>query len=290
MPATPTAERPDPQENWLDYSAAEVALAFRNHGMQAEFYREPLTPLGSHYLLIHFDVPQLRADGYSVAIGGRVRNPIRISLSELQARRAVSQVVTLECAGTGRHPMKPRAVYVPWSSEAMGTYQWTGTPLRPLLEQAGLLDDAVEVLFTGWDSGIDLGVEHAFERSLPVAEALRDEVMLAWEANGQPLLPVHGFPLRLVVPSWYGMASVKWLRAITVLNEPFLRTIRRPVHNCLSTKTCFTISKTSSAGRFMSRIRRPEKGNRRGSSPSSCHSFQKTSPRSPCRAKSPSTQ
>ena len=221
VPATPTANRPDPQENWLDYSAAEVALAFRNHGMQAEFYRERLTPLGSHYLLIHFDVPQLTTDGYSLAIGGRVRNPIRISLSELQARRAVSQIVTMECAGTGRHPMKPRAVYVPWSSEAMGTYQWTGTPLRPLLEQAGLLDDAVEILFTGWDTGIDLGVEHAFERSLPVAEALRDEVMLAWEANGQPLLPVHGFPLRLVVPSWYGMASVKWLRAITVLNEPF---------------------------------------------------------------------
>jgi DMSO/TMAO reductase YedYZ molybdopterin-dependent catalytic subunit len=79
----------------------------------------------------------------------------------------------------------------------------------------------MEVLFTGWDHGIDLGVEHAFERSLPIAEAMSDDVMLAWEANGQPLLPQHGFPLRLVVPSWYGMASVKWLRAITVLNEPF---------------------------------------------------------------------
>ena len=117
--------------------------------------------------------------------------------------------------------MRPRAVYVPWFKEAIGTYQWTGTPLRPLLEQAGLLDDAVEVLFTGWDTGIDLGVEHAFERSLPIAEAMRDEVMLAWEANGQALLPQHGFPLRLIVPSWYGMASVKWLRAITVLNKPF---------------------------------------------------------------------
>ena len=75
VPTTPTADRPDPQENWLDYSAAEVALAFRNHGMQAEFYREPLTPLGSHYLLIHFDVPQLSAEGYSVAIGGRRPQP-----------------------------------------------------------------------------------------------------------------------------------------------------------------------------------------------------------------------
>lgn len=218
---TPTAERPDPQENSQVYSTPETVLAFRNHGMQAEFLREPITPLGGHYLLIHFDVPQLDSANYSVAIGGRVQNPMRVSLGDLQARQALTQAVTLECAGTGRSSMQPRAVYVPWFSEAIGTYRWTGTPLRPLLEEAGLLDDAVEVLFTGWDTGIDLGVEHAFERSLPVAEALRDGVMLAWEANGQPLLPQHGFPLRLVVPSWYGMASVKWLRAITVLNEPF---------------------------------------------------------------------
>ena len=74
-----------------------------------------------------------------------------------------------------------------------------------------MLDDAVEVLVTGWDTGVDLGVEHAFERSLPIEEAMRHEVMLAWAHNGQPLLPQHGFPLRLIVPSWYGMTSVKWL-------------------------------------------------------------------------------
>jgi DMSO/TMAO reductase YedYZ molybdopterin-dependent catalytic subunit len=117
--------------------------------------------------------------------------------------------------------LAPRPVYVSWGESDIGTYQWTGTSLRPLLEEAGVLDDAVEVLFTGWDSGVDLGVEHAFERSMPVADALRPEVMLAWAANGEPLLPVHGFPLRLIVPSWYGMASVKWLRSITVLREPF---------------------------------------------------------------------
>jgi sulfane dehydrogenase subunit SoxC len=221
VPDTPTAARPDPQDSSRVFSAGETVLAFRNHGMQAEFLREPLTPLGAHYLLVHFDVPQLSADGYSVAIGGRVRNPTRLSLDDLKRRPVIQQVVTLECAGTGRSTLHPRAVYVPWFKEAMGQYRWTGTPLRTILEQAGLLEDAVEVLFTGWDAGLDLGVEHAFERSLPIKEALRDEVMLAWEHNGVPLLPQHGFPLRLVVPSWYGMASVKWLRAITVLNEPF---------------------------------------------------------------------
>lgn len=218
---TPTSVRPVPEDNTRFFSAQEVELAFRNYGNLAEYLDRPVTPLGAHYLLIHFDVPSLQADDYQVTIGGRVAEPRAVSLEELQAREVVTQPVIMECAGTGRSILSPRAIYVPWFKEAIGNYEWTGTPLRPLLEEAGLLDDAVEVLFTGWDKGIDLGVEHAFERSLPVDEALRPEVMLAWAANGQPLLPQHGFPLRLIVPTWYGMASVKWLRAITVLNEPF---------------------------------------------------------------------
>jgi sulfane dehydrogenase subunit SoxC len=221
VPEQPTADRPDPQPDRRIFSDKEAILAFRNHGHLAEFLNQPLTPLGLHFLLIHFEVPQLTADDYAVALGGRVQNPRRISLEELKMRPTITQPVTMECAGTGRSTMEPRAIYVPWFKEAIGTYEWTGTPLAPVLEEAGLLDDAVEVLFTGWDSGVDLGVEHAFERSLPIEEALREEVMLAWAHNGQPLLPQHGYPLRLIVPRWYGMASVKWLRAITVLNEPF---------------------------------------------------------------------
>jgi DMSO/TMAO reductase YedYZ molybdopterin-dependent catalytic subunit len=144
-----------------------------------------------------------------------------LTLDDIKARDNVTQPVIMECAGTGRSTMHPRAIYVPWLEQAIGNYEWTGTPLGPILDEAGLLSDAVEVLFTGFDEGIDLGVEHAFERSLPVEQAMADGVMLAWEANGQPLLPQHGFPLRLLVPTWYGMASVKWLRAITVLREPF---------------------------------------------------------------------
>nr|AGU10638.1 Oxidoreductase molybdopterin binding domain [uncultured organism] len=222
VPDTPTVERPPPQVVADVFSTLETELAFRNHGMHAEFLRQPLTPLGSHYLLVHFDIPTLEAGAYTLQIGGRVRQPLRIGLQELNGQPVITQTVTMECAGTGRATLDPRPVYVPWFKECMGTYEWTGTRLRSLLERAGLLGDAVEVLFTGWDSGVDLGVEHAFERSLPLADALRDEVMLAWAANGRPLLPQHGFPLRLVVPSWYGMASVKWLRAITVLSEPFL--------------------------------------------------------------------
>jgi sulfane dehydrogenase subunit SoxC len=102
----------------------------------------------------------------------------------------------------------------------VGCATWTGTPLTPLLEQiAG--PETVDVVFTGADHGLDRGVEQDYQRALPVTEAMRDEVLLAYEMNGQPLPPQHGFPLRLVVPGWYGMAHVKWLRAITVLDHPF---------------------------------------------------------------------
>jgi sulfane dehydrogenase subunit SoxC len=142
-------------------------------------------------------------------------------MDDLRARPAVSMPVVMECAGSGRAHLAPRPVSAPWHEEAVGCAEWTGTPLRPLLEEAGLLDDAVEVLFTGCDRGLDQGVEQDYQRSLPVAEALRDDVLLAYAMNGQPLPPPHGFPLRLVVPEWYGMASVKWLRSITAIAEPF---------------------------------------------------------------------
>jgi DMSO/TMAO reductase YedYZ molybdopterin-dependent catalytic subunit len=103
----------------------------------------------------------------------------------------------------------------------VGTAEWTGTPLRGVLEEAGLADSAVEVLFTGLDRGVEGGVEQSYERSVPLADALGDDVLLAYEVNGQPLPPQHGFPLRLVVPGWYGMSNVKWLSRITVLSEPY---------------------------------------------------------------------
>ena len=96
-----------------------------------------------------------------------------------------------------------------------------GHALRPLLEEAGVGPDAVEVLFGGADRGVQGGLEQDYERSLPLDEAMREEVLLAWGINGQPLPPQHGYPLRLIVPGWYGMTSVKWLRRISLLTEPF---------------------------------------------------------------------
>jgi DMSO/TMAO reductase YedYZ molybdopterin-dependent catalytic subunit len=129
--------------------------------------------------------------------------------------------VTMECAGNGRARIEPHVVSQPWLLEAVGTARWRGTLLAPLLEEAGVREGAVEVLFTGLDRGVEGEEEQAYARSLPLAEALRDDVMLAYEINGLPLPPQHGFPLRLLVPGWYGMTSVKWLSRITVVDEPF---------------------------------------------------------------------
>ena len=94
-----------------------------------------------------------------------------------------------------------------------------------------LSNDAVEVVFTGLDRGVQHGIEQQYERSLTVAEALREDIFLAYAVNGQPLPPQHGFPLRLVVPGWYGMTHVKWLRSITVVNRPFRGYQQEPAYH-----------------------------------------------------------
>ena len=199
----------------------ELQLAARNHALPLEALRHPITPLGLHYLLIHFDIPFVDAAAWRLQIGGRVERPLELTLADLQGRPAETLAVTLECAGNGRALLAPRAVSQPWLMEAVGTAEWTGTPLAPILEEAGLPAGAEEVVFSGLDRGVQGDVEHLYERSLPLADARREEVLLAWAVNGQPLPPQHGFPLRLIVPGWYGMTHVKWLQSITVVDEPF---------------------------------------------------------------------
>jgi DMSO/TMAO reductase YedYZ molybdopterin-dependent catalytic subunit len=202
-------------------SIEELQLAARNHAMPLEALRYPITPLGLHYLLIHFDIPPVDASTWRLEVGGRVERPLSLTLDELKTRPARTLAVTLECAGNGRVLLEPRATSQPWLTEAVGTAEWTGTPLAPILAEAGVADGANEVVFTGLDRGIQGDVEHAYERSLPLEEAQREEVLLAWAVNGHELPPQHGYPLRLVVPGWYGMTHVKWLAAITVVDEPF---------------------------------------------------------------------
>jgi sulfane dehydrogenase subunit SoxC len=204
-----------------DITQQELQLAVRNHSMPLEALQYAITPVGLHYLLIHFDVPAVDPAGWALRIGGNVRHPMRLDLNQIKARPSMTIAVTLECAGNGRARMSPRPLSQPWLAEAVGTAEWTGTPLAALLDEVEPLSQSGDVVFTGIDRGIQGDIEQQYERSLPLADCRRDEVLLAYEINGQPLPPQHGFPLRLIVPGWYGMAHVKWLRGITVLDGDF---------------------------------------------------------------------
>lgn len=164
----------------------ELQLATRNHGMPLEALRYDLTPVGLHYLLIHYDIPVIDPVTWRLDVGGLVSSDLELSLDDLRQYESVTTAVTMECAGNGRARLNPR-----------------------------------EVVFTGADRGVEGGTEQSYQRSLRLDEATRRDVLLAHQLNGQPLPPQHGAPVRLVVPGWYGMTNVKWLTSIRVVDTPF---------------------------------------------------------------------
>ncbi len=205
-----------------DFAREEMHLAGRNASLPLEALRHEVTPIGQHYLLSHFDIPFVAdASDWRVAITGEVEAPGELTVEAIKRLPARTLRVTMECAGNGRSGVSPRWQSMPWEHGAVGTAEWTGTPLRHVLDSAHLRPSAVDIAFTGVDRGFDGGTEHAFARSLTPAQALDEDVLLAWAMNGVPLPPQHGFPLRLIVPGWYGMASVKWLARIEALSAPF---------------------------------------------------------------------
>ena len=200
------------------HTGEELALAGRNRGMPLEALRYDVTPAGLHYLLIHFDIPVAQD---AVAFTGLFEHRLRIGVEELKSLPGRTLRVTMECAGNGRAQLSPRYPSVPWLEEGVSTAEWTGVPLASLLARAGLRPEAKDIVFRGADRGFDRGVEHEFARSLSPAQAMHDGVLLAYAMNGAPLPPQHGAPLRLVVPRWYGMASVKWLHSIEAIDRAF---------------------------------------------------------------------
>lgn len=203
------------------FSKEEVQLALRNRGMPLEGLRYPVTPSGMHYLLVHFDIPYVDGDDWRLEVTGLVSRQLSLTLGDIRARPPVRAVVTMECAGNGRALLEPRPVSQPWLLEAVSTAEWTGTPLAAVLEEASVQAEAVELVLTGLDKGIQGEQTQYYQRSLSMSEATRDDVLLVYEMNGRPLEPQHGYPLRLLVPGWYGMTSVKWLHSIEAVAEPF---------------------------------------------------------------------
>lgn len=182
----------------------------------------PVTPVEDFYVRSNFPAPDIDARRWSLRVHGRVRAPVEFDLEEIRALPRVTRRVTLECAGNGRRLMTPTPGGTAWELGAAGTADFTGTPLRDVLALAGPEPDAVECVFTGADGGTVEGRGAvSFQRSLTLDHAGSPEPLIAWEMNGAPLTRDHGFPVRLVVPRFYAVASVKWLTDVELVDRPF---------------------------------------------------------------------
>jgi DMSO/TMAO reductase YedYZ molybdopterin-dependent catalytic subunit len=210
-----------------DADATDVALdVVRADPLCAEtparFLAAPITPAPSVYVRSNFALPSLDTT-HTIDIGGAVRSPFTMSLPELAALPQRHVTVTIECAGNGRIGMEPVPPGEPWRFGAVSTTTWSGVSLRTLLERAGLAPDVVEILGVGADAGPrdDADGEVRFARSLPIADAMHPDTIVATHMAGAPLSVDHGAPTRLIVPGWYGMASVKWLARLEAITTPF---------------------------------------------------------------------
>jgi DMSO/TMAO reductase YedYZ molybdopterin-dependent catalytic subunit len=183
------------------------------------------TPNESFYVRCHFPIPEIAASDWRLSVEGEVDAPFELDYAELLAMESRTIAATLECAGNNRLFLEPKVKGVQWGLGAVGNAEWTGVPLSALLARTQPRSDAIEVILEGADEG---EVEKtprpsgkiSFSRSLPLDKACHD-VLLAYEMNGEKLTPAHGFPLRAIVPGWYAMASVKWLRRLIVTSQPF---------------------------------------------------------------------
>ncbi|MEU8236343.1 sulfite oxidase [Actinoplanes sp. NPDC048967] len=190
--------------------------------------RTETTPTELHYVRSNFALPE--HDGV-LRVGGAVANPLELSLDDLRDLPAVEQAVTLECAGNGRLDMRPLPTGEPWGGYAVSTARWKGARLADVLARARPAADGVELRCEGADHGKyhlssileqdDADITFVRSMSLAPASDPGAGILIAYEMNGRPLEADHGYPFRLVVPHWYAVASVKWLRRLDVITEPF---------------------------------------------------------------------
>jgi DMSO/TMAO reductase YedYZ molybdopterin-dependent catalytic subunit len=180
-------------------------------------------PNARFYVRNHFETPRLDPVIWQLEVSGLVEHPLRLSLRDLRNMRSQTLVATLECAGNGRSAFDPPADGEQWRLGAVSTAEWAGVPLTEILDRAGITPEAHEVIFRGADRGRagEAADPVRFERSLSAADARHSESLLAYAMNGEPLPLEHGYPLRLIVPGWYAVASVKWLTEIEAIGSPF---------------------------------------------------------------------
>lgn len=181
-----------------------------------------LTPQDQVFNVSHYGVPKVDPAEYSLEVTGLVEKPFSLSLAELKERESHDELMTLECAGNGAGKGFMAAIY---------NSKWTGTPLLPLLEEAGVKDSAKEVVFIGHDTNEEtirkggrgeLTFTVPFGRSMSIEDVQAKQPLVAYERNGEPLTQPNGSPVRLIVPGWYGIANVKWLKRIELRDTRYM--------------------------------------------------------------------
>ena len=208
--------------------ATEEPVPFQNvpratpNSLDWETLDEWLTPQDQVFNVQHYGIPKVDAAKFELDVMGLVEKPIKLTLDAIKARPRQDQLMTLECSGNGSSPGFTGAVY---------NSRWTGISLLTLLKECGIKPGATEVVFFGHDrqnetlrkgEKRELSVEVPFGRSMSLEDAQRPDLILAYERNGQPIAERNGAPLRLIVPGWYGIANVKWLKRIEVRNRRYM--------------------------------------------------------------------
>lgn len=181
------------------------------------------TPVQYFYRRNHFPYPLLEQNLYWLQINGFLKQPQFFHYYDILSMPSKSLIVPLECSGNKRGKFNPKVYGEQWEDGAMSQGKWTGVPLKSLLEKVGLLPNTTEIVFEGADFGNKAGIEDCipFKRSLPLEKALHSDTLIAYKYNDHFLRFESGHPLRLIVPNWYAMASVKWLNKITAIDYTF---------------------------------------------------------------------
>jgi DMSO/TMAO reductase YedYZ molybdopterin-dependent catalytic subunit len=198
---------------WLDQPPANPMPQVVGNLLQWEQLDSWLTPNNKFFTVGHYNKPSIDEKNWTLEVTGLIRRPVIITLAELKARPRQEVIFTLECSGNHGFP---------WFLGGIGTAKWAGTPLAPILQEAGVLDKGIEVVFFGSDAGQEevrgIKMPQHFARSMSLADAMNPHNMLCYEMNGVSLPQPHGFPVRLIAPGWYGIANVKWLQRIEVVD------------------------------------------------------------------------
>ena len=223
---------------WLDQPAANPVPAVIANQLVWEDLDSFVTPNDKFFSIAHFDRPTIDAKAWKLEIDGLVKKPLSLSLANIKARPRQEVVFTVECSGNHGFP---------FFTGGIGNAAWAGTPLAAILEEAGVKEDGIEVVFWGTDVGDialkddfrDVKMHQNFARSMSLADAMNPNNILCYEMNGKALPAPNGAPVRLIAPGWYGIANVKWLKRIEIRDTRFMSllmgrnyvTIREEEHN-----------------------------------------------------------